>query len=239
MQQALNDAPNASSRAFALFYLGELSFNSGDANAALAYYLRALDESPGDSASLEGKAKAEAALGQNLTAIDDFRKLVAQTPEPNYLIEFGELLESLGRTAEANEQYAVFATTQQLFEANGVEPDSDPTLFYADHGDPARALTSAERGIATRPFLVMYDAYAWALHVNHRDADALLAVNKALSTGWQSALFHYHKGMIDKALGNAGDARVELQRALTINPHFNPLAERLANQALLELGATQ
>jgi len=236
MQQALDDAPTGSNRAFALFCLGELQFNSGDANAALTYYRAALDAAPGDSAALQGKAKAEAALGQNLTAIDDYATVVGQTPEPSYLIEYGELLESLGRTAEAAQQYDVFAATQALFAANGVEQDADSTLFYADHGDPERALASAERGIRSRPFIVMNDAYAWALHVNGRDAEALTQVDRALSTGMENALFYYHRGMIELALGNDAEAGRSLARALAINPQFNPLAAPIAVAALEQLG---
>lgn len=237
MQQALDDAPTGSDKAFAMYYLGELAFNSGDINGALTYYGSALDASPTDSASLAGKAKAEAALGQNLTALDDYATLVQRTPEPSYLIEYGELLQSLGRMAEADKQYAIFGTTQQLFEANGVAPDSTPSLFYADHGDPARALQNAEKGIGTRPFVVMYDAYAWALHKNGRDAEALTAVNKAIEPGMKNALFHFHKGMIEVSLGNADAARFELAKALEINPHFSPLNVPVATATLASLGA--
>lgn len=237
MQQALDDAPTGADRAFASYYLGELAFNDGDANTALTYYRSALDASPGDAASLAGKAKAEAALGQSLTALDDYAAVVQRTPEPSYLIEYGELLQSLGRAAEADKQYAVFATTQQLFEANGVEPDSTPTLFYADHGDPVRALQNAEKGIATRPFIVMYDAYAWALHQNGRDIEALAAVDKAMESGMKNALFHYHKGMIQFSLGNVADARRQLTQALAINPKFSPLAAPIAAATLTQLSA--
>ena len=237
MQQALDDAPSGPDKAFSMYYLGELAFNSGDINGALTYYRSALDASPTDSASLAGKAKAEAALGQNLTAIDDYATLVQRTPEPSYLIEYGELLQSLGRTAEADKQYAIFGTTQQLFEANGVAPDSTPSLFYADHGDPARALQNAEKGIGTRPFVVMYDAYAWALHQNGRDAEALTAVNKAIEPGMKNALFDFHKGMIEAALGDVDDARLELTKALDTNPKFNPLDVPIATATLMQLGA--
>ena len=237
MQQALDDAPTGADKAFAMYYLGELAFNSGDINGALTYYRSALDASPNDSASLAGKAKAEAALGQNLTALDDYATLVQRTPEPSYLIEYGELLQSLGRTGEADKQYAIFGTTQQLFEANGVAPDSTPSLFYADHGDPARALQNAEKGIGTRPFVVMYDAYAWALHQNARDAEALTAVDKAIEPGMKNALFHFHKGMIEASLGNADAARFELTKALEINPHFSPLNVPVATATLASLGA--
>ena len=238
MHQALDDAPNGADRAFALYYLGELAFNDGDANGALTFYRQALDASPGDSASLAGKAKAEAALGQVLTAIDDYAVVVQQTPEPSYLIEYGELLQSLGRQDEADQQYAIFATTERLFEANGVEPDSVQTLFYANHDDPAKALVDAQKGIVTRPFLVMYDAYAWALHQNGRDTEALDAVNSALSTGIRNASFHFHKGMITLALGDTVGARTELTAALSINPNFSPLDVPVAIAALDHLGTT-
>ncbi|MEO8693417.1 MAG: hypothetical protein ABI658_07855 [Acidimicrobiales bacterium] len=238
MQKALDVAPTPSDRAFALFYLGELDFNNGDANAALGRYRQALSASPTDIQALAGKAKAEAALGQHLTAIDDYRAVVSRAPEPGVVLEFGIFLESIGRTAEAQTQYQVVETTQELFAANGVEPDATMTLFSIDRGEPVAALSSAERGIATRPFFVMHDAYAWALHANGRDQEALTEVRKALELGTRSALTHYHAGMINLALGRADAARTELTTALSINPSFDPLAAPMARQTLTTLGAS-
>jgi Flp pilus assembly protein TadD len=131
----------------------------------------------------------------------------------------------------------VFEATQKLFTANGVEPDSAATLFDADHGDPGAALADAQLGITTRPFLVMQDAYAWALHVNGRDAEALQASNAALETGMRNAMFHFHAGMIRHALGDDLGARQELDTALKINPHFSPLDAPIARQTLALLPA--
>ena len=235
MQQALDFAPTPSDRAFALFYLGELDFNSGDPNAALTHYRLALAASPTDVQALAGKAKAEAALGQHLTAIDDYTTVVARAPEPGVVLEFGELLQSIGRTAEAQAQYRIVEATQQLFEANGVEPDATPTLFYADHGQPASALANAGKGITTRPFLVMQDAYAWALHVNGRDAEALAAERTAGQLGYRSALFLFHAGMIEHALGDDAGASRDLAEALRLNPYFSPLGAPVARQTLASL----
>ena len=53
-------------------------------------------------------------------------------------------------------------------------------------------LANAERGIKTRPFLVMRDAYAWALHANGRDTEALVAVQQALQlVGIARTVSHY------------------------------------------------
>ena len=238
MQKALDVAPTPFDRAFALFYLGELDFNNGDVNAALEHYRRALAASPTDIQALAGKAKAEAALGQHLTAIDDYTTVVSRAPEPGVVFEFGVFLESIGRTAEAQSQYRIVETTQELFAANGVEPDATMTLFSIDRGRPMAALSSAELGITTRPFFVMRDAYAWALHANGRDREALAEVHKALELGMRSALTHYHAGMINLALGNADVARTELTTALTINPFFDPLAAPMARQTLTILGTS-
>jgi tetratricopeptide (TPR) repeat protein len=239
MQRALDDAPTPADRAFAQVYLGELAFNQGDPNAALDYYNQARNQSPTDPAALAGKARAEAALGQTETAITHFAELVERAPDASYILEYGELLQSVGRIAEAQQQYEVFLAAQQLFEANGVQPDATLTMFHANHGDPQSALRVGEAGIASRPFIDMYDAYAWALHVNGRDSEALAAISTALNLGAKNALFHFHAGMIQHALGNDSEARNELSLALEINPFFNPLDAPLARQMLNDLTSNE
>jgi len=235
MQRALDDAPNDSARAFALFHLGELAFDAGDPNAALEYYNAALSASPTDPAPLGGKAAAEAALGQSQTALDHYAEFVSRAPDPTHVVEYGELLESLGRSDEAREQYEVVDATQALLEANGVQPDAAPVLFRADHGEPDKALAAAQAGIKAQPFLGMHDALAWALHMSGRNEEALTAINEAMSLGTRSALFHYHAGMIKFALGDLEGARTDLTTALEINPYFNPLAAATAHVTLADI----
>jgi tetratricopeptide (TPR) repeat protein len=236
MQRALEDAPNAADRAFAHFQLGELDFNAGDPNGALEHYRAALSASPENPAALAGEARALAALGEIDAALDTYEALVERAPEPTYLLEYGELLESLGRTSEASAQYEIFTVTQELFAANGVQPDAVLALFQADHGDPAAALAAAEEALAGNPFVTVDDAYGWALHRNGRDEEALAAVDRALSLGYPNARFHYHAGMISLALGDEERARDELTRALEINPYFNPLEAEAASSTLATLG---
>jgi tetratricopeptide (TPR) repeat protein len=236
MQRALTDAANDGDRAFARYYLGELAFNGGDPQAALVQYQAGLAADASYVPLLEGRAKAEAALGQFDAAVADYTEVVARVPQPAYLIAFGELLESLGRNAEAQDQYRTLEATSTLLKANGVALDVEPALFGADHGDPVTALQAAESGIANRQFLDMADAYGWALHVNGRDAEALDWSTRSLALGTRSALFRYHAGMIRLALGDTAGARDELSTALSINPHFSPLAAPLARAALGRLG---
>ncbi len=235
MQRALDDAPNASDRAFASFYLGELKFNAGDPNGALGDYNRAVEAAPDEPALLAGKAKAEAASGQVLTALDHYAEVVERAPDPSYVTAYGRLLESLGRDAEAQQQYDVVEATLALFAAEGVAPDAAPILFQAEHGDLDEALAQSEIGVEQRPFIAMYDARAWALHLAGRHDEALDAIQRALELGSPYASYHYHAGMIHRALGNEDRALEELQRAMEINPSFDPIDAPLAAEAIAEL----
>jgi tetratricopeptide (TPR) repeat protein len=239
MQRALDDATTPAEQAFAHYYLGELALANGDPGRALAEQNTGLRVDPAYPDLLEGRAKAEAALGQRQAAVRDFAAVVARVPQPQYLIEAGEYLESLGSTKEAQQDYGLFAAEMRLFTSNGVRLDVEPTLFYADHGDPALALQYGTAGIRARPFLEMDDAYAWALHANHRDAEALNWANRAMATGLRNALFAYHRGIIEESLGQRAAARHDLSRALALNPAFNPLQVPLARQVLDELGGPE
>lgn len=235
MRQALAASTAPADQAFAYYYLAELSLNSGNPSSSLALCQTGLRLDPNYYALIEGKARSEAALGQTKAALADFATVVSDVPQPEYVVEYGEYLASLGHAAEARTQYQLFDTENKLFQANGVTLDTDPTLFYADHGKPALALKYGQIGIRIRPFIEMDDAYAWALHANHRDAEALVWETKATALGTRNALFYYHLGIIQQALGEKSRAKLNLAQALRINPHFNPLAVPLARTALAAL----
>jgi len=236
MQRALDDAPTDADRTFALHHLAMLAFDSGDANRALELELQALERSPDDPTARFGRAVAEAALGQTETALDHLAELVLAAPEPGYLVYYGSLLESVGRTADAEAQYAVVDATRALFATNGQLPDADAVLFEIRIGDVDQAVADAEAALETRPFIAMHDAYAWALHSAGRHDEALTQIEAALAIGTNSALYRYHAGMIRLALGDEDGARAELTTALSINPFFDPLAAPLAAEQLRLLG---
>lgn len=237
MQRALDDAPNPSQQAFARYHLGDLALLDGDPEGALAHYEAGLRAEPSSAALVEGRARAKAALDRTDEAVADMAEAVERMPEPGYVLYYGELLESLGRTAEAEQQYELFRAEQRLFEANGVVVDVEAALFEADHGDPEKAVAVAEAGLASRPFLDMEAAYAWALHRAGRHAEAAAAMGRARALGTRNPLFEFHAGMIERALGNAAAARGHLGAALAMNPAFHPLHAPVARTALAELGA--
>ena len=236
MRLALRHAVDGSDVAFARYYLGDLALHEGRPAAALTQYRQALAADPTYVAAREGIAKADAALGRSAAAVQEFARVVALVPQPAYVLEYGELLQSLGRSAAAARQYALFRTEERLFAANGVTLDTDETLFEADHGDVTTALRVGRAALRTRPFLESDDAYAWALHRAGRDRAALRFADRALATGMRNALFRYHHGVIQHALGDDVAARNDLRAALRIDPQFSPLAAPRARQLLAAIG---
>lgn len=234
MRRALQDAAGPADQAFAHYYLGELAFNSGDPATELSEAEAGLRVAPAYTSLLQAKARAEAALGKTDAAITDLTQAVSRVPQPEYVLQLGELYQSLGRTAEADQQYQVFRAEQRLFAENGVALDADAALFEADHGDAGRALSIARQGLKTRPFMDTHDALAWALHVNGQDQEARAESDRALAEGTRNALFHYHRAMIEQALGDTAAAGTDLTTALAINPHFSPLHAPEARAALAD-----
>lgn len=232
MQRALADAPTAEDRAFALHHLGQLALEAGDPATALEYQLAALEESPDDAVSQFGRALAEAALGQTDVALAHLAELVESVPDPGYLIAYARLLESVGRTQDADIQYAAIEAQALVASKFGELPETNGIFFHIQTGNFEQAITEAEAGLKIHAFVRTYDAYAWALHAAGRDQEALTAIDTALALGTRNASFFFHSGMIKLALGDTAGARADLQEALAINPYFDPLDAVIAQETL-------
>lgn len=235
MRRALDAAYSADDRAFALFQLGELAWNAGRLTAAARLYDKGLSEAPSYVPLLYGRAKVEAARGDTKQALHDYRSVIQRFPSPAYVAEYADLLTSVGRHHEARRQDDLIAAQQRLFRAAGVNLDLEIALYDATHGRPQQALEAAARAWEKRRSVFVEDAYAWALHVNGRDGAALAHAREAARLGTRSALFAYHRGMIEKALGMDAAAEKSLRRALAINPYFSPLQAPHARRALAAL----
>jgi tetratricopeptide (TPR) repeat protein len=233
---ALTSADDPGDLAYVHAQLGELAWSQGQLSRADGEFAAALRADPGYLAALEGRARVRAAAGDVTGALQDLQTVVNRLPLPGYLTEYGELLTSAGKSAEAAQQYAVARTWVRLARASGVATDLETALFAADHGDKAEALRAARAEWARRHSVHVADALAWALHVNGKDAEALRYAKLANGLGYRNALFRYHQGMIEKALGRAGDARRDLAAALHLNPHFSARHAPLAKAALTSLG---
>lgn len=221
MQRALDDAFTKSDIGFCRYYLGELAFSAGDLKDAAKQYAAGLEADPQSAPLLQGRAKVAALRGNTEAAARDYANLVTRVPNPQYVVEYGELLTKLGRTAEAKEQFAFVETLHQVFADNGGQDDLSLAEYEADHGSTARAVRYAKAEWDRRQSAVVAGAYAWALHQAGRDRAALAFSDKAVARGWRNALFFHHRAQIHRALGERSAAAADAAKVRQYNPAFD------------------
>ncbi|MET7292823.1 tetratricopeptide repeat protein [Streptomyces griseoloalbus] len=238
LERALDSAATPADVAYVATALGQLAWNGGDHETALRHYARALAADEDHLPALEGRARAQAASGDRAGAVETLERVVVRSPLPGPLVALGELYEDRdadGDRARARDQYALVDAWTALARAGGVDADLDTALAAADHGDAGEALRAARAEWDRRHSVHTADALAWALHVNGRDREALSYARRATATGYRSAVFLYHRGVIEKATGRDRAARDSLTAALELNPGFSPLGARAARAALKDL----
>ncbi|HST84791.1 MAG TPA: hypothetical protein VLL08_23840 [Kineosporiaceae bacterium] len=231
--RALAETNEPSDLALCRYYLGELSSNQGDPRAALRQFQLGLLTNPDSDPLLAGRAKAEVALGRRAAALLDYATVTHRTTQPQFLLDNAELLLSLGRDGEAEQQFVALATARQRLATNGVANDLMIAVLEADHGSATAAVRHAETEWRRRKGAPVADALGWALHRAGRDREALGYAARANRVGRRNATYRYHLGMIELALGHRAAARLDLERALQINPYFSVLQATVARRALI------
>ena len=219
---------------------GQLAFERGDLEEALRHFRAAVLLDPDQRAAQAGQGRTLAALGRTTEALNAYRVALEKQPCPQYALELGELYESLGMADAARAEYDVLGTRVQDEVAGGVDDDLVLGVFEADHGDAQAAVRLLRAEWRRQPGTEVADALGWALHMAGDDKQALkfamAATDKVHGGAVRSALYAYHRGMIEQELELAWPARRHLQEALRINPYFSPLRVPLAKQALAALG---
>lgn len=221
MQRALDDAYTAPDVGFCRYYLGELAFNGGDLTEAARQYEAGLIADPQSTPLLQGRAKVAALQGRTDAALTSYAELVARVPNPQYVVEYGEVLTKAGRAEEAAAQFALVDTLHRLFADNGGRDDLSLAEYAADHGSPAEAVRYAKAEWDRRKSVVVADALAWALHRAGRDREALVFADRAVARGWRNALFFHHRAAIHRALGDEAAAAADAARVKEYNPAFD------------------
>ncbi|MFE3517042.1 tetratricopeptide repeat protein [Streptomyces sp. NPDC059166] len=236
-QEAADRAASPTEKAEALNRLGALAAERGEPDEALAQYDAARRTDRGSLTSLAGRARALVALDRADEALVDYRTVTTKLPRPAYVLELGELYESLGLDGDARTQYARLRGLLTQARTSGVDESLTEARFEADHGDPEAAvdlMRTAWEG--QRRSAAVADTLAWSLHRAGRSEEAMQYAERAVETGVRNASYSYHLGVIESALGQDGPARGHLQDALRTDPRFSPLGAPLAREALDALG---
>jgi tetratricopeptide (TPR) repeat protein len=234
LQAALAAVPPARETvAWCRWQLGETVFNAGDYEAAEKYYRDALTTFPDYYRALAGLGRVRAARGDLPGAIEQYERATRLLPEPVTVAALGDLYQLAGRTKEAAAQYALCEQLARLGKAKDELYNRQLALFYADHDLKAEeAYQAALREYAVRRDIHGADALAWTALKAGKLVEAQQAIKDALRLGTQEARLFYHAGMIAQAAGNRAAARDYLQRALKLNPQFDPLQAKRAAEAV-------
>ncbi|MFF5535547.1 tetratricopeptide repeat protein [Streptomyces cinerochromogenes] len=220
--------------------VGQLAWERGDLPDALRHFEAALRLDPDQRTAAVGRARTLAAQGRTAQALTAYRAVVAHRPDPEDLLELGELYESLDQPRPAEEQYARLREAVRRSVAGGVDEELLIGRFEADHGEPWEAVERLREEWRRQPGTEVADALGWALHRTGEDQEALTyataATDESKGGGVRSALYAFHRGVIEAELERYGPARRYLEEALRINPYFSPLRVPVAREALQALG---
>ncbi|MFJ2741586.1 tetratricopeptide repeat protein [Streptomyces sp. NPDC087440] len=214
---------------------GELAWERGDVTEALGYYDASLGIERRQGAAVAGRARSLAALGRTAEAAKAYKTALALTPRPEYSLELGELMEAT--TGNGDAQYGVARAQVEWNRKQGVRGDLVLGRLESDHGDADVAVELLRAEFSRHPGAEVADALGWALHRVGDDEAALEYARRAVKEGARNAMFLYHRGEIERTLGEYGAARRHLEEALRVHPSFSPLWAPRARTSLDRLGA--
>jgi tetratricopeptide (TPR) repeat protein len=225
--------PSREAVAWCRWQLGETAFSIGDYETAERHYRDALITFPDYYRALASLGRVLEARGNRADAIVQYERVTRILPDPAFVAALGDLYRLAGRAREAAAQYALVEHIARLSAFTGTLYNRQLALFYADHDMKAEdAHAGAVKEYETRRDIYGADAVAWTALKAGRIATAQAAMQEALRLGTRDAKLYYHAGMIAQAAGEKAAARDYLQRALQLNPQFDPLQAAVARKAL-------
>ena len=201
--------------------LGQLYAGRGQVDRAEEMYNAALTAAPAYLPAQAGLAQLDAVRGDTARAIARYRTVVAQLPQPGYVIALGELYLAVGNQAAADAQFELALALQDLNAAAGMDVDLELARFLADHGDGAQraqAVELAQQAYAKRATIHTADVLAWALYRNGDPYAAWPFMEEALRLGTQDAALHWRAAEIARAADMRPLAEHHAAAAHTINP---------------------
>ncbi|HLW52753.1 MAG TPA: tetratricopeptide repeat protein [Candidatus Angelobacter sp.] len=205
-------------RAWILSQMGHLKLSAGKTNEADTILQQALALFPGYHYALGNLAKVRITQKRYSDAVALLQQRYQAALHAENLYDLAEALELAGRTEESRKAFAEFEMKSRA-ESNRKDNSSRELVFYyADRAhQPAEALKIAQQEYAWRHDVYTLDAYAWALHVNGKDAEARKQIETALAVGIRDAKLLRHAGAIALKVGDSMSAERYLQQAVSLH----------------------
>ncbi|GAA4252365.1 tetratricopeptide repeat protein [Dactylosporangium darangshiense] len=233
MRKALAAATEPADVAFCHQHLAALAWMAGDLATAASEVTLGLAADDAIAGLWQLKARLDAADGRLDAALADLEKVVTRTPTVDALVEQARMLTAAGKDPAPALRLA--EASHKLFTANGGTDDLGAAALAMAAGRPAEAAELAKHEWDRRQFAEVADMVAWSLNAAGRPAEALPYIQRAEALGQLDPTVAYHHGMIALAAGDRVTAKLQLQLALSLNPHFSPVDAPAAQRALATL----
>ncbi|BDE06501.1 hypothetical protein WPS_17770 [Vulcanimicrobium alpinum] len=212
----------AQQRAWFWFRGGELAFEAGENDAAVADEQRALAIFPDYSEANRMLARVTCALHRWQACLDAANASAAVVPYPEVLGYEVDAQRALGDAAAAERTDDLIRTVERIGNAQHVS-DRLLAIYYAEHRErPDDAYRIARADLAVRDDIFTDDTLAWAAAMDGKWDEARARSVRALRLRTENALLDYHAGIIALHFGDRATAAARLQRALALNPSFHP-----------------
>ena len=199
MDMAYQATPSSEAEdgAWILSQMGHLYFASGQLDKAEQALQTALLKFPGYHYALGNLAKVRIQQKRYADAVELLQQRYKAAAHAENLYDLAEALELAGRHEDAQRAFAEFEPKSLAESVRADNSNRELIFYYADHAhQPVKALAVAEQEFTRRHDVFTLDAYAWALHVNGRDADARKQVEAAIAVGIHDAKMMSHKQQI-------------------------------------------
>jgi tetratricopeptide (TPR) repeat protein len=225
--------------AWAQVVLAQDYFLMGKLDDAYIAAAAALNTYPAYHRALAILGQVRAAQGKLDEAAVLYRRAIAAIPLPEYAAALSDIYAKLGHQKDAQEQRQLVEFIARLNALNRVLYNRVLVDYYADHDiDHQEALDLAVGEFKIRHDIYGHDALAWALYRDGKPDAALPHILSALHFKTTDARLYFHAGMVYAALGRNDRARAMLERALAINPHFQPVLDEVAEREYVALNGS-
>jgi tetratricopeptide (TPR) repeat protein len=180
-------------------------------------------------------AQTQYSLGKTDSAISDYQKAIALSPQdPRLYVGLGTVYEKNGDWQRAKESY------QKALSIRPEDPMASNSLAYLlleHNGDATVALglaQTARKGLPKLPNAA--DTLGWAYYHNHAYSVAAPLFEDAVKAMPNNQTYRYHLGLTYQKLQDPARAKIELEKAISIDPKSDVAAQ--ARQAMNQNSAS-
>jgi tetratricopeptide (TPR) repeat protein len=215
------DTP-AQTRAWFYFRSGELAYEAGANDEAIADEDQALAIFPNYSEANRFKARFECALHRWQACLTDATASANVVPYPETLGYEADAQRALGDSAGAARTDDLITTIEKIGNTQHIS-DRLLAIYYSEHKihvDDAYRI--AKRELLARDDILTEDTLAWAAAMDGRWSEARTHMARAIRFDTENSLMQYHAGVIALHFGDAAAAKGRFAKALALNPSFHP-----------------